>query len=353
MPTETIYYKPLDLSQVAPGCKVAAPDQPPLMVTIGGNDRWINASYTPQLFSCVLCTDPTSIADNSTGASTNANSGSPDVLARFIIMGNAALRPVDVTVFALVNNGGTTGTLTVAYGGATTTQNLTNTTAARYLITVDPTSGSAPQELTISGHTDDSNYVVLVAVLGRYSVTDRTSGGAGADGYIPFGDMAGSIAQSSVASNAPVTTEMMGRGWNNMRAIARDRVACLATLQRPQNLFTSRKTWNTNDANGELIGMVAIPDRSDNVARTIRISCYAVCSGTAAGKITLGGMYNATFNVTTSGSWQHYTFTLPAMYGYGSGPSSFLSWGVVTATGMISSGSGFINLLALQVFRET
>jgi len=336
----TIDYKPMDLSYLVPGISpVGGGSVPPLWERLGDKDRWLATTYSPSLFSSVFGNGTAAV-----GALTNAASGSPDTLGRWIVMGNASRRPVVVSLYALVNNSGTTGTLTVTYGGGTTTQAVTATSATSFTVTVTPTTGTAPLELKITGHTDDSNYLGVVCASGRLQHVDRYDGGIGSDGYTPLGDAfntASYSASSPVAANKPISTELVSRGWNNVRAIARDRVACLATLQRPQNVLATRPWWATDAPSCVLSGMLWVPP-SDTVVRDYRLSWYTLATGDAAGTALalVDGSQAHEAAITTSGGWTHDTITLPP------------NGGTIAFNVQKDSGAGLVGVTAAQVFRE-
>jgi hypothetical protein len=335
----TITYRPLDLVGVIPGQQLnAAPD---LIEIVGGNDRWINTTCAPVLFSSSLMSATGAASASQVGAFTNAGSGSPAELARWSIRGNTIRSPITVSVWAMVNNGGTTGTLTVSHGGATATQAVTATSATAFDITITPTSGSAPLELLISGHTDDSNYVVLVAACARYAPTDREAGGTGSDGYAPLGDQLTGTGSSMTYANKPVPTEWLARGWNNMRALARDRVACLATLCHPMTVATTRgNSWTAYESSAKLVGRLHV-DGCDNAARSGVLSVYMYAGASTTGKLVvmIGGGHKYELTINASG-WQHQTIDLPA------GPT------VISMYGIRSTGSNEVSLMTAQVFRQ-
>ena len=259
-------------------------------------------------------------------------------------MGNAAPRTVTVSVWALVTSGGTTGTLRASYGGATVSATVTATAATLHTISVRPTSGSAPLELAVDGYTDDSNHVVLVAAAAHYEAEDRSSGGADAAAYAPMGDTfdAAYAATSPAEADKPISTELVSRGWNNCRAMARDRVACLVTIQHPHHTSGLRQAWNTDGADSSLVGMAWLPPGTTDVPRTYRVSWYVIASGDASGTAVLvaDGSQQASSSVSTTGAWVHSTITMGAQ------------GGTVAVTASKSAGTGFVSLLALQIFRE-
>jgi len=324
----TIYWKPLELTTVHTG------DDPVNLVSrLASNERWLQNFFTPQLFSTAIVSQTGASSSAQIGASSNTGSGSPLTLARFQVRGNAARHPVRVTMLALVNNSGTTGTLTVSHAGGSGTVNVTATSATAHAVTVTPTTGSAPLELTISGHTDDSNHVVLVACSARIAPADRTDGGAGLDGFAPlWGDL----------GNHPISTEWVSRGYNNQRALARDRVACLATLAHPDYSGTTRLAqWTNNSTNTTALGrMRVLPCDNVNRAGVISLYAFVASSVTAKIQIVIGGGQQYSLNVTASG-WHHQDIDLPA-----EGAS-------VTIYGQCDSGSaGDFALITAQVFRK-
>ena len=336
----TIDYKPVDLAYLVPGISpVGGGAAPPLWERLGDKDRWLATTMSPSLF-CSFYGN----ASGNAGATTNAASGSPDTLGRWIVMGNAARRPVTLAIYALVTNSGTTGTITATYGGGSATQAVTATTATLHTFDVTPTTGTAPLELKITGHTDDSNYISVVAVAGRLKNVDRYDGGAGSDGYAPLGDAfntASYSASSPVAANKPISTELVSRGWNNVRAIARDRVACLATLQRPQHIVATRPWWTTDGPTCTLGGMLWVPP-SDSSVRSYRLSWYTLASGSAAGTAIamVKGSQHHEAAISTSGGWTHDTITLPP------------TGGTIAFYAEKTSGTGSVGVTAAQVFRE-
>ncbi len=337
----TIDYKPMDLAYLVPGINpVGGGTVPPLWERLCNTDRWVHTTHTPSLFSSTFGL----VTGTSTGATSAASSGSPEVLGRWIVMGNAERRTVTVSVWALVDNAGTSGTLRASYGGATVSVAVTATTAALHTIDVRPTSGSAPLELSIDGYTDDANSVVLVAASAQLKAEDRSAGGADSSGYAPMGDTydAAYQATSPAATNKPISTELVSRAWNNCRAIARDRVACLATIQHPHNTVADRQGWSTDGGDPALVGVAWVPPGATYTPRTFRVSWYVVASGTAAGTAVLlaGGSEQASVSVTTAGAWVHSTITM----GVQGGP--------VSVSAAKTSGAGYVALLALQVFRE-
>ena len=335
----TIKYKPIDLVGVIPGQQLNA--TPDLIELVGGNDRWLNTTCAPVLFSSSLMSVTGAASASQVGAFTNAASGSPAELARWSVRGNTIRSPITVSVWALVLNGGTTGTLTISHGGATATQAVTATSATAFDISITPVSGSAPLELLISGHTDDSNYVVLVAACARYVPTDREDGGTGADGYAPLGDQLTGGASSMTFANKPVSTEWLARGWNNMRALARDRVACLATLCHPMTTPTTRgNSWVAYEASAKMVGRLHV-DQCDNVGRGAVLSVYMYAGASTTGKlvIVLAGGYQYELTVSASG-WQHQALELP------NGPT------MITMYGIRSTGSNEISLMTAQLFRQ-
>lgn len=334
----TITYKPLNLVGVIPGQQMSA--TPDMMAVVGGNDRWVNTTCAPLLFSTSLMSVTGAATALQVGASTNASSGSPGELARWMVRGNTIRSPITVSVWALVNNAGTAGTLTVSHGGATVAQAVTATTATAFDIAITPTSGTAPLELLISGHTDDSNYVVLVAACARYAPTDRADGGTGADGYAPLGDQFTGSLSSMTRDNKPVPTEWLARGWNNMQALARDRVACLATLCHPMGSATKRaNSWVTISASASTLGRLFV-DGADNLARSGVLSVYVYAGAGTTGKLVVmvGGGHQYELTISASG-WQHQTIDLPAT------PVT------ITMYGIRSTGSNEISLMTAQVFR--
>lgn len=340
-----IHYKPLDTSTLAPGTTVYHATNE-IVERIGDNDRWVNTSYTPCLFASVIGAGPDTSPTVLHGAATNAGSGAPEPICRWIIMGNTIRRTVALSIQAAVSAGSTTGTLTITYGGATVTQSVTATSPQRYDIEITPTSGTAPLELLITGYTDNSNYVTVMAAAARYKAADRIHGGEGADGYIPFGDLQdGSYsAGSPVAANKPISTELLSRGWNNMRALARDRVACLATLQRPQN-STGRGFNTAYGTDPVLVGRLWVPraEGSGN-KRPGRLSwhAYSTGGGGTAGLI-VAKYWGAEFSDTVTaapGAWTHKDIDL--MY----------LGGEVQFYATRTAGAGTIHLSAAQVFRE-
>lgn len=336
----TLYYKPIDLSYMVPGITpIGGGSVPPLWSRLGDLDRWINTTHTPQLFGSTFGTN----AGGYQAAVTNAASGSPDTLGRWIIMGNAARRPVTVYADAAVDNPGTTGTLTVTYGGATVTQAVTATSIALHTITITPTTGTAPLELKITGHTDDSNYLALFSACAVTAQTDLYAGGIGSDGYAPLGDSFNTDSYSTtspVADNKPITTELVSRAWNNTRAIARDRVACLASFQRAQN-NTARPWWATTEGTPQLSAMLWVPP-SDSVTRDYRLSWYTQASGDAEGTgvVVADGSQTHSTAISAAGGWTHDTISLSPLGG------SIAFYVVKTA------GTGFLGVSAAMVFRE-
>lgn len=335
----TITYRPVDLVGIIPGLQLNT--VPDIVEYIGGNDRWMNTTCAPCLFSSTLVSSTGASTSAQIGASTNANSGSPDELARWSVRGNAPRHALTLNVWAMVNNPGTTGTLTVSHGGATVTQAVTATSATAYTITITPTTGTAPLELLISGHTDDSNYLILIAAAARLAPSDRADGGTGADGYAPLGDQFSGSTTSMTAANKPIPTEWLARGWNNARALARDRVACLATLCHPMTSATTRaNSWVATDTAAKLVGRLYV-EQCDNVPREGVLSVYMYAGASTTGKlvIVVSGGYQYELSVSASG-WQHQTIQLPA------------GGCVVSMYGIRSTGSNEISLMTAQAFRQ-
>ena len=352
MPTDRVYYRPLDLSLLTPGQRVRQIDGPPMLESMGANDRFIHTTHAPNLFCCTIGGEPSGSVMPLTAAKTAAASGAPDDLARFVIMGNATRRALRIKVLTMVDSG--TGTLKVTHGGVTVTETVTNTSPAAHTIDITPTSGSAPAELLIQGYTAGTERLFLISATGQFHVADRTTGGADAAGYIPLGDNAASTTGSLVEDGAPLTTEWVSRGWNNMRAIARDRVACLATLQNPNNELAGRASWNWNGSTPQMAGLLMVPVTSENFDRNIRISVYAVTSAAGVeGKVWVGAgagtVAGHSINVTSTGAWSHIGAVLPA-----SRPAqgSMCLPIVFSAQWNTGSTSGYTNLLAAQVLKE-
>jgi hypothetical protein len=331
-----IKYRPIDLIGIIPGLQLnlGAPD---MVGLVGGNDRWVNTTCAPVLFSSSLMAATGASSSSYVGAFTNA--GSATALARWTVRGNTIRSPIVVSVWALVSSGGTTGTLTISHGGATVTQTVTATAATAVDVTITPTTGTAPLELLISGHTDTAGYVVLVAACARYAPVDRPDGGTGADGYAPMGDPY--TGGGMYLDNMPVTTEWLARGWNNMRAIARDRVACLATLCHPMTAAAVRgNSWTASASTAKLVGRLHV-DSADNVPREAVISVYVYAGASTTGTLVImvAGGYQYQLTVSASG-WQHQAIVLP--------PAPV----VVSMYASVATGSNEISLMTAQIFRE-
>ena len=294
----TIYWKPIDLTKISPGQKLNKTGID-LASLLHGNERWVQNFYTPAVMMATYTSAFPASGSSHIGAFTNANSVSPAALTRFMVRGNAARHPVKVTALALVTNSGTTGTLTLTHGGASSTVSVTSTTAASVSVTVTPSSGSSPLEAVLSGHTDDSNHIVLVALSARLVPADRTDGGAGSDDYTPLYDLPTSKA---------VPTEWVGRGFNNMRALARDRVACLASLAHPLNLSGSAVRtvpWHNLTTSSALLGRLHVFE-CENVVRPGVVSVYIAIESGNTGKVQIivgGGGHN--IHTVTSSGWIH------------------------------------------------
>lgn len=338
----TIDYKPINLLNMVPGISPKGGGVvPPIWERLGDKDRWISTTYTPILFSCVFGNGHGAAV----GASTNASSGSPDKLARFIVLGNAARRGIKVQFLAGVNNAGTTGTITVEHGGATETLSVTATSPTWSAVTITPTTGTAPLELLIKGHTDDANYLGIESVTARYVDTDIYSGGEGDDGYAPLGDGFNThsySASSPVADNKPISNELVSRGFNNMRAIARDRVACLATLQHAQNTSSLRPWWVAFSTALTMTSILRVP-ASHEGARSFRLAVYvqAVAGTTGKAVALINGSEEITMELSTgSGAWFYNTITLDTSHSNG-----------IAFYCQRLTGTGQVGVSAAQVFR--
>ena len=333
----TIKYEPLDLVGMIPGRRLQAPGVD-IFDTLGRNDRWLHATHAPSLFSALLTNEFPADSAAEIGAFTTVT-GSNETLAVFNVQGNAAKHPIIVDMVALVSAGSTTGTIRVTYGGAASSVTTTSTTATSLSVTVTPSSTSAPDQLEIQGSTDTSAAVVVVAVAARFAPADRSDGGADAAGYIPFGDDFDSSYSTTtpIAANKGIPTEILGRGWNNCRAIGRDRVVCLATVAHPlHTLNRSGRPWTHKGSAPALLCRLYVPP-CDVVTRPGRVSVYFVAPAAATATIGVSGGYSYPVTISSTG-WHHQVIELQ--------PQGT----IVTISGV--SASGVLGLATAQVFRE-
>ena len=333
----TIDWKPIDLTDLVPGFRLG--NSPiDLIERLAEQERWVHNFYHPPVMTAAFTNNTPATSASTTGAFTTANSGSPTTLTRFMVRENAARHPLTVKAFALVSNNGTTGTLTLTHGGASSTATVTATSATAVTLTVTPTTGSSPLEAVITGHTDDSNAIVLVSMVAHLEPADRTDGGAGADGYAPTYD---------VAANNGISTEYVSRAYNNIRALARDRVACLTSIAHPANDEQSRAaalTWHNLTTTSALLGRLYVLP-CENATRGGVVSAYFHVGAGVSGKVqilVLGG--DQTIHDVSASGWIHQDIEIPAT------GATVLIQSVLDATASASTGG--VGLWTAQVFRK-
>lgn len=328
----TIRWKPFDLTRWNPGQKLDKGGAD-VVTTLHDADRWIQNFCRPLLFSFITSNQTVSPRSDDVGLGTSATSA--QTLARLIVHNNKARHPLRLDLIALVTDTSTTGTVTVNYAGGSSTGLVTVTTAgpmASIVVTPSATHDmSSPNEVTIKGHAAGGGTLIIVCGSGHLEPADRPDGGAGADGYIPLYD---------IPTNRAIPTEWVGRGYNNMRSIARDRVACLATLIHGQNIFSSRSgDWISEDTAPKALGRVYVMG-CDNVKRAGVVSFYVGITGATGKAYLIAGTGNNTIHTISSSGWIHQDIEIPKAGCF------------VTVYGEKDSASGVIALLSLQVFRK-
>lgn len=282
------------------------------------NDLEVFAAYAPQV-----------VASRAEGQTTSATFVT---LFQWDLPGNADNEDLAV-VIRWKSDGVNTATAQVTVDGTdTATATTTSGSWTITTITVTPTTaaGATPRVVSLE----------LKVAGGGTALIDSVCC-ALAPGAPAAGELASGYARADAAwyaTGAPIDSGRVSRLWNNVRAIARDRPACIVGLLDDVTSQTSRAVWQTADE--DLVWRFLWPP-SDPTVRDFRFSVYLTADGTAVPEVR---MQFGPYTVTKTGTGWH-RFTVEA-------DPLMLAGSLCRVTLAVSSGTGNAYLKTLQMFRE-